>query len=94
MAFFRQYHPESSSSEQLERILSLLNGYQSICPHVQLVYPWYGSLPSIDIKIDSKIGWSAKVQLSHRLADALIKYIRDVIAGDVENVRHRDSQQG
>lgn len=93
MAFLRQYHPESSSSEQLASILSLLNGYQSICPYIQLVYPWYGSLPSIDIKIDSKIGWSARVQLSHRLADALIEYIRNIMAGDVGNVGHRDSQQ-
>lgn len=93
MAFLRQYHPESSSSEQLERVLSLLNGYQSICPYIQLVYPWYGSPPSIDIKIDSKIGCSARVQLSHRLADALIKYIRNIMTGDAENVGHMDSQQ-
>ncbi|KAJ5101049.1 hypothetical protein N7456_007101 [Penicillium angulare] len=93
MTFLQQYHPESASSEQLERILNLLDGYQSICPYIQLVYPWYGSLPSIEIKIDSKIGWSARVQLSHRLADELIKYIRNLTAGDVGNVGHRDSQQ-
>lgn len=92
MAFLRQY-PSSSNPEQLARILNLLEGYQFICPHIQLVYPWYGSLPSIDIKIDSKIGWSAKVQLSHKLADELIESIKNFAPVDVGNVGHTDSQQ-
>lgn len=93
MAFLQQYHPTSSNPEQLSRILSLFEGYQFICPHIQLVYPWYGSVPSIDIKIDSKIGWSAKVQLSHKLAEELIEYIQNLMRVDVGNGGHRDSQQ-
>ncbi|GMG12989.1 unnamed protein product [Aspergillus oryzae] len=92
--FLQQYQSTSSNPEQLARILNLFEGYQSICPLIQLVYPWYGSLPSIDIKIDSKIGWSANVQMSHRLAEELIEYIRSFTNVDVGSEGRRDSQQG
>jgi hypothetical protein len=92
MAFLQRFHSTSSNPDQLARILRLLEEYQFVCPHIQLVYPWYGVLPTIDIKVDSKVGWSAKVQLSHRLADELMEYIRDFRLVDVGSVGHRGSR--
>jgi len=92
VGFLQQYQTISSSPDQLGRILGLLQEYQSICPHIQLIYPWYDALPSIDLKIDSQIGWSANVQLSHKLADELIEYVnRFIDAGEI--VEHTDSRQ-
>jgi len=79
IAFIQQYQTSCSNSQQLADVLDLLEGYRSTCSnlqYIQLIYPWYGALPSIDIKIDSKVGWSAKMQLSYTLAKELIQYIR------------------
>ncbi|OAX78484.1 hypothetical protein ACJ72_07208 [Emergomyces africanus] len=57
--FLQKYQSTSSNPEQFRSILGLLQGYQSSCRtlhYIQLIIPWYGATPSIDIKIDSKIG--------------------------------------
>lgn len=71
----------------LTQILDCLRTYKHTCPalrYLQLIYPWYGGVPYIDIKINSEIGCSAKVQLSELLVkDFLRKYI-DVSWGSTE----------
>jgi len=79
IGFLQQYQSTVANSERLTHVLGLLQQYQSSCPNLQsmqLIYPWYGASPSIDIKIDSKVGLSAELQLSCILADGLIQYIR------------------
>jgi hypothetical protein len=79
IGFLQQYQKTCSNPQKLADILVLFQQYQSSCPNlklIRLVYPWNGTLPSIDIKIDSKVGLSAEVQLSCNLADGLIQYIR------------------
>jgi hypothetical protein len=59
-------------------ILTHLEYYRCSCPtlrYLQLIVPWVGASPYIDIKINSKIGLSAKVQLTQILAADLIQYI-------------------
>lgn len=78
IGFLQKYQSTSSNPEQFRSIFGLLQGYQSSCPtlhYIQLIIPWYGATPSIDIKIDSKIGWSAKVQLSVMVSVELVQYI-------------------
>ncbi|KAK9327535.1 hypothetical protein V1520DRAFT_41820 [Lipomyces starkeyi] len=79
IGFLQRFQSVSSSPHQYTNILCLLQGYQSNCPSlqcIQLIIPWSGALPSIEIKIDSKIGWSAKIQLSVTLAVELVNYCR------------------
>ncbi|KAL2783987.1 hypothetical protein BJX66DRAFT_330284 [Aspergillus keveii] len=74
----QHYQSTRPNPQQLATILGLLQNYQASCPslqHLQLIIPWYGALPYIDIRIDSKIGWSAKVQLSLMLAVELRQYV-------------------
>lgn len=77
----------SSHPYQITQILVCLRTYKHTCPalrYLQLIYPWYGGVPYIDIKINSEIGCSAKVHLSELLVkDFLGKYI-DVSWGSAE----------
>lgn len=79
IGFIQRYQSTSTNPQQLSNILGLLQHYQASCPnlqYIQLIFPWYGALPYIDINIDSKIGWSAKVQFSSMLAVEVVQYIR------------------
>ena len=79
IGFLEGYQTTCSNQQKLGDILLLLQHYNSYCPNlrlIRLVYPWNGTLPSIDIKIDSKVGLSAEVELSCSLADGLIEYVR------------------
>ncbi|EED15821.1 hypothetical protein TSTA_009430 [Talaromyces stipitatus ATCC 10500] len=80
IGFLQRFQSVSSSPQQFTVMLGLLQGYQTNCPslqYIQLIIPWSGALPSIDIKIDSQIGWSAKIQLSVTLAVELVNYAQD-----------------
>lgn len=79
ISWIQQYQPASSNPLQFANIVSILQDYQSRCPSllcVQLIIPWYGpSAPYIDINIDFNMGWSAKIQLSLKLAYDLSQFV-------------------
>lgn len=80
IAWIGKFQSASRNPFQITNILECLNTYRLNCPtlrHLQLIVPWYGSVPYIDIRINSQIGCSAKVQLSEILADDLRQYIQD-----------------
>lgn len=79
IGFLREYQSRSNP-QQFANILGLLQSYQSSCPslqYIQLIIPWSGTLATIDIKIDSKIGWSSQIQFPFMLALELVTYTRE-----------------
>lgn len=80
IAWIGKLQSASQDPFQITNILECLKTYRLNCPtlrHLQLIVPWYGSVPYIDIRINSQIGCSAKVQLSEILAVDLRQYIHD-----------------
>jgi len=57
-------------------LLSFLHQYQANCPNLQMICPLFGvPLPYIDIKLDSSPESSARIELSLRLSEALVKHM-------------------
>lgn len=57
-------------------LLGFLQLYQACCPNLQMICSWVGvPAPYIDITLDSSLGLSAKIELSLRLSEALVKYM-------------------
>lgn len=78
ISWIQRFQSASSQDYQVTRILDCLQNYRVSCPtlrYLQLIFPWQGASPYIEIKINSKIGWSAKVQLTQMLATDLTQYI-------------------
>ncbi|KAJ5544075.1 hypothetical protein N7494_005354 [Penicillium frequentans] len=67
IAWIHQYESMTSNPEQVASILQILQDYQANCPGlqlIQLILPWHGNSAYIDMKIDSTVRLSARMELS------------------------------
>lgn len=70
------YQPEKVLEFEFKELLDFLHRYQNTSTKVRMVCPFMGvPLPIIDIKLDSSIQLSAKIELSLRLSRALLGHI-------------------
>ncbi len=62
---------------KLTDFLDFLRTHEATCPNIQMICPVLGvPLPSININLNTSIEYSANVQVSLRLSEALIQYVR------------------
>jgi len=68
--------PQSVLDLKIADLLNFLQQYQTSCPNLQMICPLSGvPLPSIDIKLESSVGLSAKIEFSLGLSKALMQYV-------------------
>ena len=68
---------ESVLGLNITQLLSFFQQHQTSCPPLQMICPWVGlPLPSIFVKLEVSLGWTATLELSKELSVALMKYIR------------------
>jgi hypothetical protein len=85
MADISKYNPSSIQPPptvvdiQFKELLSFFQEYELDSPSLKLMCPLFGSpLPWIDINLDSTSERTARIELSLRASEALVKYIRVV----------------
>lgn len=70
---------------QFKELLNFFQEHELDSPRLKLMCPLFGSpLPWIDINLDSSSERTARVELSLRASEALVKYIR--VARDLTGV--------
>ncbi|KAF1809593.1 hypothetical protein P152DRAFT_461276 [Eremomyces bilateralis CBS 781.70] len=66
----------SPTAFDLKKLLSLVQKHQECSPNFWLECPWDGvPLPSINLVLDPTLGLTAKLELSLRLSEALMKHL-------------------
>ena len=68
---------ESVVDLEIKDLLGFLHRHHANCPKLQMICPWFGiPLPSIEMELDSSLEWTAKLEFSIGLSDALMRYVR------------------